>query len=206
MRRRGAGSNPGPSYFVVVILSERCGSEESRDALGRRDTPTGGAVTPCPFPSFREGCAKRGLGVRRERIGTGFAMGGRIYWVYVMTNRTGTLYVGVTNDLQRRMQEHREGAVRGFTSRYKLDRLIYCKETNDIQAAIAREKGNQGLAAKQEGEVDRVGQSGMAQFAARWLTVVVGPLWRLSAVPRRPHRFAEIPRRARDARASLGMT
>jgi len=71
-------------------------------------------------------------------------MGGRIYWVYVMTNRTGTLYVGVTNDLQRRMQEHREGAVRGFTSRYKLDRLIYCKETNDIQAAIAREKEIKG--------------------------------------------------------------
>ena len=47
------------------------------------------------------------------------------YYVYMMTNDSGTLYVGVTNDLQRRAGEHRDGAAPGFTSRYRLTRLVY---------------------------------------------------------------------------------
>jgi len=62
------------------------------------------------------------------------------YWVYVMTNRTGTLYVGVTNNLQRRVWEHRNRLVPGFTSRYAIDRLVYAEETNDVTAAIQRKK------------------------------------------------------------------
>jgi len=46
------------------------------------------------------------------------------YWVYIMTNRTGTLYVGVTNDLQRRVYEHANHLLPGFTSRYAIDRLV----------------------------------------------------------------------------------
>jgi len=57
-----------------------------------------------------------------------------------MTNRTGTLYVGVTNNLQRRVWEHRSRLVPGFTSRYAIDRLVYAEETNDATEAIQREK------------------------------------------------------------------
>jgi putative endonuclease len=57
-----------------------------------------------------------------------------------MTNRTGTLYVGVTNDLQRRVWEHRNRLFPGFTSRYAIDRLVYAEETSDVTAAIQREK------------------------------------------------------------------
>jgi putative endonuclease len=64
----------------------------------------------------------------------------RRYWVYILTNRSGTLYVGVTNDLERRMAEHREGTVSGFTSRYRIHRLLYCEEYGYIEDAIAREK------------------------------------------------------------------
>ena len=64
-------------------------------------------------------------------------MGG---WVYIMTNRrNGTLYVGTTADLARRVWEHREGAADGFTRRYGLKRLVYAEEHNDILAAKQRE-------------------------------------------------------------------
>jgi putative endonuclease len=62
-------------------------------------------------------------------------------WVYVMTNRpNGTLYVGVTSDLPRRIWEHREGVVDGFTRRYKLKRLVFAERHHEIAAAIQRER------------------------------------------------------------------
>ena len=68
----------------------------------------------------------------------------RNYWVYIMTNPWRTLYVGVTNDLQRRVFEHKLKIVGGFTSRYALDRLAYFEETSSVEAAIAREKQIKG--------------------------------------------------------------
>jgi putative endonuclease len=64
----------------------------------------------------------------------------RDYYVYIMSNRTHVLYIGVTNDLLRRVEEHRAGTLGGFTSKYKLRRLVYYEHSNDVVAAIAREK------------------------------------------------------------------
>jgi putative endonuclease len=62
-------------------------------------------------------------------------------WVYIMTNQpNGTLYVGVTSDLPRRIWEHREGVADGFTKRYGLKRLVYAERHDEIQFAIQREK------------------------------------------------------------------
>ena len=62
-------------------------------------------------------------------------------WVYIMTNRpNGTLYVGVTSDIVRRTYEHRTGAIDGFTKRYRLHRLVYFEQHEDIRSAIQREK------------------------------------------------------------------
>ena len=62
-------------------------------------------------------------------------------WLYIMTNRqNGTLYVGVTADLQRRVWQHRTGAVEGFTRRYGLKRLVYAERHEDNREAIRREK------------------------------------------------------------------
>jgi putative endonuclease len=69
----------------------------------------------------------------------------RNYYVYIMSSPSRTLYVGVTNNLERRANEHKSGAVSGFTKRYKIDRLVYFQETNDIGAAIAAEKQIKGL-------------------------------------------------------------
>ena len=64
----------------------------------------------------------------------------RGYYVYLLSNRTRTLYVGVTNDLQRRINEHKNRLVEGFTKRYHLNYLVYFEETTDVSVAIAREK------------------------------------------------------------------
>ena len=62
-------------------------------------------------------------------------------WVYIMTNRpNGTLYVGVTNGLARRIFEHRNGVADGFTKRYGLQRLVYFERHADIRTAIQRER------------------------------------------------------------------
>lgn len=65
----------------------------------------------------------------------------RSYFVYILTNPWHTtLYIGVTNNIKRRMQEHTSGAIEGFAKRYHLIKLIYIEETNDVRLAIAREK------------------------------------------------------------------
>jgi len=63
------------------------------------------------------------------------------YYVYILTNvnRT-TLYVGVTNNLSRRLYEHQHKVVVGFTNKYKLNRLVYFEVVNDVEVAINREK------------------------------------------------------------------
>jgi putative endonuclease len=63
------------------------------------------------------------------------------YYIYILTNwDSSVMYVGMTNDLERRLFEHKSKLVPGFSSRYNLDKLVYCEETPDVQAAIAREK------------------------------------------------------------------
>jgi len=62
------------------------------------------------------------------------------YYVYILTSDTGTLYIGVTNDLLRRSYEHKHGLVEGFTKKYRIHRLVYYEETSDVENAIAREK------------------------------------------------------------------
>jgi len=65
----------------------------------------------------------------------------RHYFVYLLTNwNHKVMYVGVTNDLERRVLEHKQKAVKGFTEKYNVTRLVYFEETTYIQEALAREK------------------------------------------------------------------
>jgi putative endonuclease len=68
----------------------------------------------------------------------------REYYVYIMSNWSRRLYVGVTNNLLRRVQEHKEKRVDGYTSRYVFDRLVHFETTTNVRAAIAREKQIKG--------------------------------------------------------------
>ena len=63
------------------------------------------------------------------------------YYVYIMASgKNGTLFVGSTNDLIRRVYEHRQGLVEGFTKRYGVTRLVYFEETANVRAAVQRER------------------------------------------------------------------
>ena len=65
----------------------------------------------------------------------------RHYYVYIITNTWNTtLYIGVTNNLLRRIQEHKSGANKSFSKRYHLTKLVYYEETGDVRVAIEREK------------------------------------------------------------------
>ena len=68
----------------------------------------------------------------------------KIYFVYIMSNRSKTLYVGVTNSLVRRVREHKSGMGSMFTKKYKLDRLVYYERYEDVHRAIGREKQIKG--------------------------------------------------------------
>jgi putative endonuclease len=65
----------------------------------------------------------------------------KIFWVYILASRIGgTLYIGVTNDLVRRVFEHRSEVMQGFTKRYGVHRLVYFEQFSDIDSVIRREK------------------------------------------------------------------
>jgi len=66
------------------------------------------------------------------------------YYVYIMSSQTRVLYVGVTNDLERRVAEHRSASVEQFTGRYRAHQLVYYEETSDVRAAIERERQLKG--------------------------------------------------------------
>ncbi len=66
------------------------------------------------------------------------------YYVYIMTNRSRTLYTGMTNDLKRRVHEHKEKRIQGFTKKYNITKLVWFDQTNDVQAAIVYEKKIKG--------------------------------------------------------------
>jgi putative endonuclease len=66
------------------------------------------------------------------------------YYVYIMASRSRVLYTGMTSDLQRRVYQHKQRLLPGFTSRYNVTRLVYFEETMDVREAIAREKQIKG--------------------------------------------------------------
>lgn len=71
--------------------------------------------------------------------------GERRYYIYILANRWNTVtYTGITNDLVRRVYEHREHVALGFTARYSVTKLVYYEATDDPEAAIAREKQLKG--------------------------------------------------------------
>jgi len=72
------------------------------------------------------------------------------YYVYIMTNSSRTLYTGITDNLVRRVYEHKNKLIKGFTQKYNITRLVYYEITSDVQAAIQREKQIKGWLRKKK--------------------------------------------------------
>ncbi|MCC6169373.1 MAG: GIY-YIG nuclease family protein [Caldilineaceae bacterium] len=90
------------------------------------------------------------------------------YYVYIMTNASRTLYTGVTNDLQRRVHEHRSGQCSGFTAKYQITQLVFYETTNDIRTAIGREKETKGWRRAKKITLIEAQNPAWRDFAADW--------------------------------------
>ena len=84
------------------------------------------------------------------------------YYIYILSNETNTvIYTGVTNDLKRRVFEHKEKFVEGFTKKYNISKLVYYEVCQDVMGAIYREKQLKGLSRLKKNKL-------IAQFNPYW--------------------------------------
>ena len=92
----------------------------------------------------------------------------RQFFVYLMSNRWRTLYVGVTNNIYRRIHEHRTGSASSFARRDGIDRLVYVESGNHPRDAIAREKQIKGWSRQKKLDLIESANTGWADLAANW--------------------------------------
>lgn len=96
----------------------------------------------------------------------------RSYYVYMVASVSRTLYVGMTNDLARRVHEHRTKAADGFTARYNVNRLVWYEVTGNVSAAIAREKQVKAYARKKKVALIEAANAGWNDLAEEMGLVV----------------------------------
>ena len=90
------------------------------------------------------------------------------YYVYILSSRSRNLYVGITNNIARRIGEHRDGLVPGFTKRYRIQRLVYLEPFEHPSAAIAREKQIKGWLRARKAALIEEHNPGWDDLAAGW--------------------------------------
>jgi len=109
----------------------------------------------------------------------------RTYFVYILSSRSRNLYTGVFNNLMRRLSEHRNGTVPGFTSRYRTFRLVHFERFGDVRNAIAREKQVKGGRREKKIALIETANSTWLDLSEDWF----------------PGQEMQIPRSARDDNA-----
>lgn len=92
----------------------------------------------------------------------------RDYYIYIMTNESGTLYTGMTSNLETRVYQHKQKLIPGYTKRYNITRLVYYEETNDVWAAIAREKQIKGWLRRRKVELIESENPNWGDLAQHW--------------------------------------
>ena len=92
----------------------------------------------------------------------------RTYCVYILASRSRVLYTGVTNDLGRRVHEHKQGLIPGFTQQYRVTRLVYFEQFGDIRDAIAREKQIKGWVRARKLELIEARNPAWDDLAEHW--------------------------------------
>lgn len=92
----------------------------------------------------------------------------RTAYVYIMASISGTIYVGMTNDIERRVFEHKVGLNEGFTKKYKCKKLVYYFEVGEIVEAIALEKRIKGWSRKKKEDLIRSQNSTWKDLAQDW--------------------------------------
>jgi putative endonuclease len=90
------------------------------------------------------------------------------YYVYIMSNKSRTLYTGVTNDLERRVYEHKQKLIPGYSAKYNIARLVYFEATQDITGAIEREKQIKGWLRRKKMELINSVNPTWTDLSAGW--------------------------------------
>ena len=90
------------------------------------------------------------------------------YYVYILSSYTGTLYTGVSNDLDRRTVEHKKGTIPSFTQRYRMTLLVYFERFDSARAAIAREKQLKGWRRERKLQLIRTVNPKLEDLSAGW--------------------------------------
>jgi putative endonuclease len=99
----------------------------------------------------------------------------KTYYVYIMTNRSGTLYTGVTNDPERRVYEHKSGIGSKLTTRYRIDRLVHFETFSHILDAIAREKQIKGWLREKKIALIESANPNWEDLSEAWYEAMEGP-------------------------------
>ncbi len=90
------------------------------------------------------------------------------YYVYVVSSRSGTLYIGMSNNIERRMWEHKSGEFEGFATKYGCDRLVYYESFDDVRKAIDREKQLKGWVRRKKIELIESVNPRWQDLAEKW--------------------------------------
>ncbi len=99
----------------------------------------------------------------------------KTYYVYILASkRNGTLYIGVTSNLVKRIYEHKNKLIEGFTKKYNVDKLVYYEETSDINVAIKREKQLKKWNRKWKLELIEKGNPNWNDLAENWIPSQAG--------------------------------
>ena len=95
------------------------------------------------------------------------------YYVYILANKTNAVvYIGVTNDLMRRLWEHRNDMADGFTKQYHVHKLMYYESTTDVNEAIAREKQLKGWPRAKKNDLIESANPAWKDLAGDWFTTL----------------------------------
>jgi putative endonuclease len=90
------------------------------------------------------------------------------FWVYIAASRTGTLYTGMTNNIERRMREHKSGEFEGFAGKYGCNRLVYFESFDEVQKTINREKQLKGWTREKKIVLIESRNPRWQDFAEKW--------------------------------------
>jgi putative endonuclease len=92
----------------------------------------------------------------------------KTYYVYILSSKRGSLYVGVTNNLERRIFEHKNKLIEGFTKKYNITLLVYYESFDDVKTAIEREKQIKGLLRSKKVELIKTMNPGWEDLSTAW--------------------------------------
>lgn len=115
----------------------------------------------------------------------------RRFWTYIVSSKSGTLYVGMTNNIERRMYEHKNHLIPGFTAQYGCTRLVWYEEFQDVRNAIQREKQIKGWTRARKIALIESQNPQWIDFAEHWGARMLMPNERISDQARMPKKAVE---------------